>query len=232
MGFCAANGIEPDSVTTSTFEQFATAIGSETLLRDPGGVYRNACLLWNEAVARFEGWPQLCVLVPSRRHDFAMPIEAFPVSFQQDVAAYISSREKPDVFAEDYYRPPRPVTLKHRRQHLIVIATALVATGCPIEQITDIAVLTVPNNAKAALIFLYERAGRKTPYLAQLATFLKTVALHHVKSTPADIRLLKQFKRGMQPEASGFTEKNRAFLRQINDPRARWQASSGPHQRH
>jgi hypothetical protein len=218
MGFCAANGVEPEDMTAETFRQFGAAISSETLLRDPGGVYRDACMLWNQAAARFVGWPQLHVAVPSRRHDFAMPMTAFPRSFQQDVATYLASRAEPDVFAADYHVPARPITLKHRRQHLIVLATALVASGFPINEVTSIGVLVAPDNAKAALRFLHDRASGKTPYVLQLATLLHTVARHHVGAPGADIALLKQFKRGLRPDSCGFTEKNRAFLRQMSDP--------------
>jgi len=195
MGFCATNGVNPESVTPDVFDEFRLAIATESLLRDPGGVYRDACRLWNEAAARFEGWPQLRVPIPNRRHDFAMPIEAFPQSFQQDITTYLSNRAVPDVFSADYHRPARPITLKHRRQHLVALATALVRTGFPIDKVISIGVLVVPDNAKAALRYLHDRAGGKTFYLAQLATLLSTVARHHVVAAAADIAALKQFNR-------------------------------------
>ena len=47
------------------------------------------------------------------------------------------------------------------RNMLVMLASALVRSGFPVEQLTSIAVLVRPDHVKKALEFLYERAGRR-----------------------------------------------------------------------
>ena len=146
-------------------------------------------------------------------------MEAFPASFGADVEAYLGRHAHPDVFAKDYSRPLRPITIRQRRQRLLLLATALTDTGFPIDRITSLKTLVEVDNAEALLRLLYERGEQEpTEYLAQLATLLKTVARDHVRVDEGHLQRLGDFVRGLKPEASGFTKKNRAFLRQFADP--------------
>src|SRR5262249_30589824 len=58
------------------------------------------------------------------------------------------------------------------------------------------------------------------PFPCPAATLLTTVAKHHVGLEGRHLDLLRGFARNLQPESRGFTEKNRAFLRQFADPHA------------
>ena len=220
MGFCAAGGILPSAVTAETFAMFQFEIENNSLVKRPAAVAREARLTWNAAADDIPGWPQLRVAVPNRRHDFAYPEQDFPEPFRASVNAYLTKRANPDVFAEDYCRPMSQITLKQRRQHILMIATALVMSGFPIGKITSLAVLTVPANAEAALRFLFERAkGEKTPTVARLADLLVTIAKRQADFTGPQLERLRTIARNLRPKSQGFTEKNRAFIRQFADPR-------------
>jgi integrase len=218
MGFCAANSVAPEAVTKETFALFKAAIEDDSLLRDPGAVFRDTCIVWNEAAASIPGWPQLRVEVPNRRRDFALAIDAFPASFRNDLEAYLSQKAQPDIFADNWSRPLRAITVTQRRQQLLLLATALSTTGYPIESITGLDVLVQLDNAKAILRYLFER-GRSEPthYLARLATLLKTVARHHIQVDGRQLDVMRGYVRRLTPDKSGFTEKNRAFYRQFAD---------------
>jgi hypothetical protein len=224
MGFCAANGIAPGAVTEQTFALFQVEIENNSLVKRPAAVVHEARLTWNAAADDIPGWPQLRVAVPNRRRDFAYCEEDFPEPFRVSVSAYLTKRANPDVFAEDYCRPMSEITLKQRRQHILMIATALVMSGFPIGNTTSLAILTEPVNAEAALRFLFERAGGKqTAFVARLADLLATVAKHHVGLTGRQLDRLRAFARNLRPKSQGFTEKNRAFIRQFAD-RHKYQA--------
>jgi integrase len=221
MGFCGANGIAPGAVTKETFSQFQSAVENDSLVPRPTAVIRDTGVGWNEAADTIPGWPQLRVEVPSRRRDFAYPEEDFPEPFQASLNTYFTKRTNPDVFADDYCRPMSEITLKQRRQHIIMIATALVMSGFPIGNITSLAVLAEPANAEEALRFLFERAGGKlTPFVARLADLLVTIAKHHIGLKGPQLERLRGFARNLRPKSQGFAERNRAFLRQVADPRA------------
>jgi len=217
MSHCTSARIPPSAVTAETFAQFAAALEG-SLVRDPGGIYRDTCKLWNLAAATIPDWPPVHVAVPVRRRDFALAIDSFPESFRRDLDRFLSERADPDVFSDSYSKPIRPLTARNRRQNILVAATALVRSGCPISEITALSVLVEVPNAKAALRFLYDRAGGKTSgHLYQIATLLKTIARHYVQSAEGAVEALRKLCRSLKPASTGLTEKNRSFLRQFAD---------------
>jgi integrase len=218
MSYCTTRGIAPEKVAPETFVSFGAELDAHSLARDPGGIYRDACKLWNKASATVPGWPQLVVEVPDRRKNFSLPLEQFPPSFGEDLAHYLSRRADPDVFSETYCEPARPLTLRTRRRNILVAATGLVRSGYPIENITDLGVLVEFANAKQALQYHYNRAGGKTSgYIYHIATLLKNIARHHVGQTERDLGPLHELCRRLTPKSSGLTEKNKACLRQFAD---------------
>jgi len=218
MSYCTARGISPDSVIADTFVEFGAELESHSMARDPGGLYRDTCKLWNLAAAAIPGWPPLQVEVPVRRVVFALPLEEFPATFGEDVERFLSQTADPDVFNDGYCKPVRPLTVRNRRQNIMMAATALVQSGVPAAQITGLDVLVNFDHAKAALRFLYERANReRTGHLYQIATLLKTIARHHVKAGEDGIEPLRQLCRRLKPPNTGLTEKNKRFLRQFAD---------------
>jgi hypothetical protein len=46
MSYCTARGISPSAVTAETFIKFSAEVENYSLVRDPGGVYRDTCKLW------------------------------------------------------------------------------------------------------------------------------------------------------------------------------------------
>jgi integrase len=217
FSYCTAEGIGPADVTAETFARFGAAVDG-SMARDPGAIYRDTCKLWNAAVAGIPGWPTLQVAVPVRRRDFAMGLDAFPISFQEDLERFLSTSREPDVFSDNYSKPIRPLTIRNRRQNLMMAATALVRSGVAVDEIIELATLVQFENARAALRFLYDRAGGKTTaYIYQIATLLKTIARHHVSAGEVAVAKLRDLCGRLKPKSTGFTEKNKRCLRQFAD---------------
>jgi integrase len=217
MSHCSAQGIGPKEVTPDTFESFAASLDIG-MARDPGEVNRESRKAWNKAAQRIPNWPRLIVPVTDRRKLFAEGVETFPASFQSDLGRFLSERENPDIFADAYAKPVRPITNRSRRQNVLMAATALIRSGFLAERITGLDVLVQGANAKAALRFLYERAGsQKTGYLHHIATLLKTIAVKHVGMASDDVKSLAATCRRLRPQRAGLTDKNKKFLYQFND---------------
>jgi hypothetical protein len=216
ISYCSARDIEPAGVTAETFALFGAGIDA-SMARDPGGVYRDTCKLWNKAVDTVRGWPQLRVAVPNRRREFALPVDRFPPSFQTDLDCFMSERANPDVFSDTYCKPIRATTAKTRRQRILMAATALVETGFPVDQLTGLDVLVEPKQAKAALRFLFDRGGKKTGYLHHIAILLKTVAKYYVRKDEKTVGVLSELCHNLRPKQAGLTEKNKRFLHQFAD---------------
>lgn len=219
MSFCSANAIAPDGVTPAMFEQFGQALRDDSIAPDPGQTYRTACMLWNQAVADIAGWPSVVVPVPDRSRRYAMQWEEFPAAFRQDAESFLNRLGDQDPFADDYAPSVRPSTVVMRRKQVLQIATAAVRSGVPVEQVTGLGVLVQPEIAKQVLRFFLTRAGGKsTKYLHQQAILLKTIARHWTKASPEQIDVLAGYARNLAVKKTGMTEKNRARLRQFDDP--------------
>jgi integrase len=220
MSYCTEHGIDSAAVTTETFVQFGRELENSLLVRDPGGVYRESCKLWNRAVETIPGWPQVLVSVPDRRRDFALSLDAFPLSFRTDVERFLANGGEPDVFSDSYYRPVAELTLRNRRQYVLMAATALVRSEVPIARIMGLEVLVNITNAIALLRFLYERAGNKSNnQIYHIVTLLKTIARHHAKQPLETVDQLRNLCKKLKPKREVFTEKNRRCLRQFTDER-------------
>lgn len=218
MTYCTERGVSPTAVTPQTFVQFGLEVENYSLVRDPGGLYRDTCKLWNRAVRTIPGWPQLKVAVPDRRRTFALTLDEFPSPFRADVEGFLTRCAEPDVFSDSYYKPVAELTLRNRRGYILMAATALVQTGVPISQITSLDVIVNIDHAKALLKFLYNRAGDKTNnQIYHIATLLKTISRHHLHQSEETVDQLRRLCKKLKPEGEGFTEKNRRCLRQFAD---------------
>ena len=218
ISYCSVHGIGPADITVETFAQFGAELETSSIKRDPGGVYRDSCKLWNKASENIPGWQKLQVPVPDRRRHFAFGLHAFPPSFQADVDRFLSQRANPDVFDDNYAKPVRPLTNSTRRQNILMAATALVKTGFPVDEITSLDILVDLGNAKALLSLLLNRAsGRKTGYIHHIATLLKTIARHHAHKDEKTLMGLRDMCGKLNPGRRGLTEKNQRFLRQFAD---------------
>ena len=218
MSYCTTHGIPPSSVDAATFKGFQEAYENDSLLRDPGGMYRDTCKLWNTAVATIPGWPQVTVEVPVRLRRFAQPLEAFPESFGADVEQLLSRGADPDIFSDSYAKPIRAATAVNRHRNILVAATALVRSGVTAESISGLDVLVKPEHAKLILRHLLDRAGGKTTgYIHQVATLIKTIGKHYVRVDEKFVAELRALCGKLKPPSKGLTEKNKRCLRQFAD---------------
>lgn len=221
MSYCSAEGISPGNVTPATFDEFSAMVLANSPIRYPRQSCRMARVLWNKASGEIDGWPTAQVPVPNLSRRYAMDWWEFSPAFVSDVEAFLSRLGNPNVFAKDYARPVEPSTTAMRRTQLRQLATASVRSGIPVEDITSLASLVQPDNAERALRFLYGRAGdQNTKYLHQQATLLKTVARHWVKADPVQVDAVATFARNLKVKKTGMTPKNRARLRQFDNPGA------------
>lgn len=216
--FCCGEGIEPGSVDGAVFERFRETLSAQTLARRPVTAYRNACNAWNDAANTIATWPKVQIPVPNLSRRFALSWDAFPASFRISADEYLHRIGHRDPFSDDYAGSAKASTVELRRKQLLQIATALVRSGVPAEQIVDLAVLVTPDNTRRALRYLYDRAGgQSTASIHERAILLHTIAKNGVKVGEAQLRPLAELMRGLAVKKKGMTDKNRARLRQFDD---------------
>ena len=210
MSYCTARGIDPTAVTPDTFVQFGKEVENFSLVRDPGGIYRDTCKIWNDAVRTIPGWPQLEVAVPNRRRDFALALDDFPLPFQLDVDTFLTRGAEPDVFSDTYHKPVGQTDASR--------SSALDPDGCnriwstagvPISE--DSLVLTHSSRTPKRHFgsFMIAPAVRRQTQIYQIATLLKTIARHHLQLPEKIVDALRKLCKALKPRNEGFTEKNR-----------------------
>lgn len=167
------------------------------------------------------GWPPFQVALPaSNRSNYTLPWEAFPQTLQDEVDAYLSDLASDDPLSSTNTRPLAPQTLKLRRFQLLQVVSALVHRGCKPEELTSLSLIAEPHNLAEALRFFHERAGNKVSVqMDGIATMVITMAKHRLKFRKAKLKQLKQLTRKVRNKPKGLTDKNRALLRQFDDPR-------------
>jgi len=126
-----------------------------------------------------------------------------------------------DEFSEHYKKKVKPSTVALRRQQLRELASALAVSGFPAEQIVDLSVLVVPDNALAALRYKRDRPGgaredgKVKGFLMQQAWLLCTIARHWVKNPDHDRRLRNVVSK-WEAAPKGMTKRNEARLKQFD----------------
>jgi integrase len=102
---------------------------------------------------------------------------------------------------------------------LFQLAAALVHSGRAPETIRSLGDLAEPEVLKLALTFFWSRNGkRKTGHLHNFVLAAIKIAKHWVKLPPDKIAALQAIRRQVDPKSEGMTQRNRARLRQFDDP--------------
>lgn len=217
--YCTRNAVEPADVTEAIFNQFETSLRERSLKEKHEAVFRNAVRRWNDAVSTVAGWPQ--VSIPLQRHVryFSQPWTDFPASYVADVEAFLTSSAEEDIWAEDYKAKSAPATISLRRRQLLILSSLLVRSGFPIEDLTGLSELTIPENAFAALKVQEDRKG-VCRSLEQLVWLLSLIADDWVKNSDHAAQLRKRGKRISKKlsKRTGMSERNKARLRQFDVP--------------
>jgi integrase len=214
----SANGIEPDKVSDAAIAGFIAAVREGSLHRKPNDLHRQVTLIWNE-VAKLSGFPSITIAsfrVPVTRVDWTH----LTPTFQKDVEDHLAWCGGTDVFAADARsRALAPRTLQLRRDQVHAAVTALVESGVEPSAIHSLADLVSPENFKWILHRRFEAVGgSENAFNRDLAEALVQIAREWVKLEPGDFIELKRLTRKMPMPASGLTSKNKAALRQFDDP--------------
>jgi integrase len=219
FSYASMNGIGPDDVDDGTVSDFTESLKRNSLLERQTEIVRGLCLAWNRCAEKIEAWPAARLTVPNRRRDYALPPATYPASFVADVEAYIAHLAGSDLFDATGRAPASPATLRDVRMRLFAMAAALVHSGRAPDTIRSLADLVAPDTVKTALTFLWSRNGRrKTGHIHNFALAALKIAKWWVKAPAEQIAALQAIRRQVDPQSTGMTERNRARLRQLDDP--------------
>jgi integrase len=219
FSFASAKGIDPDLVDDRTVSEFAESLERSSLLERHIRIVRDSCRIWNKCARTIPGWPTTRLTVPDRRRVYALPPSAYPRSFGDDVANYLDHLGRGDLFGGTERGPASPATIRDVRLRLFQMAAALVHSGRTPDTIRSLADLVSPEALKTVLTYIWSRNGnrRRTGQMHNVALTAIKIAKWWVKA-PEQIEALRNIRRQVDPKTSGMTERNRARLRQFDDP--------------
>ena len=178
---------------------------------------------WNTAREVARAGPDLVLTIQNFRRNPSLPWSAFPESFQQEVAAYLTARSAESDDLLDETPTLRDSTIEGKRRQLRQFSTAVVESGRDPATLRSLADLVDPHVAKAGVEILIKRTGeQRTSRNHGMAHLLLSIARHQVMASEATLKALKALSRNVAPRrGKGMTSKNRQRVAQFDDPRCR-----------
>ncbi len=214
--------IAPELVGSDTIERFVIELDATTLIRNLRDLPRMVAKAWNALVELHAGAGLRPVAVPSNRPaPTRIPWEQFPASFRADTEQYLTWASVPDPLAEGA-RPKKlaPLSLRLLRGHFHSAASAAAAAGVPLDQIKSLASLVEVEAFPALLRHRWQQdGGELSAYTFGIANTFTAIASEWVKAPAERIAKLKELRSKLGGLPTGLTEKNKALLRQFDDPR-------------
>lgn len=220
--YASAMGLAPSAIDGEALLGFHAALENEDAVKDPRKRLKQTIALWNMCQRGVPGWPQTVLRSPFKVDPEALPLTAFPPSFQQDVAAWTEWVTHPDIFNPTAPRKPfRPATVEQRVYDFRRFASAVVSRGdLKLDEVTSISVLFDTTRFKSGLRYFLQRAGNKpTAHLALKAKKLLAVAKSYCRVDAAVLTELTQMCRRLDDEIGPqqLSVRNRERLRQFDD---------------
>ncbi|MFC7477904.1 tyrosine-type recombinase/integrase [Dankookia sp. GCM10030260] len=229
--FCSVRDVAPIAMSPETPDAFEAYLTTRTLASRPAKTVSEMRRAWNHACAHVEGWAGQ-PLPPRKQLDhYVLPLLAFPISFQTELADFgqqlgATELDGPDALDTDDEKPLtqkatlRASTIAMRLDHIRWAASAEVASGVPLSEITSLASLfDPPARAKAALRYLRDRTGgRPSAAGTHVAEVFRIIAKHHLGLSPAQLARIRSWGKPVALTYKGMTERNERCMKDAMQP--------------
>ena len=212
----------PKRSTAPCWASFLRSSSSESLVRNLRFQRRNVAKLWNKLVALLPDRGLQTVQIPnSTVTSNRLPWQRLPASFRKDNDDYLKWCSVPGPLDEDARtRALASATLRLRRDHIHLAASAACSAGIDPNQLTSLSRLVEPEMFRTILRQQWKERGQKpTSYIVSLASVLIKIAAEWVKVSLEHLAALKEIRSKLGRSRSGLTEKNKTMLRRFDDPR-------------
>jgi integrase len=214
--------VSPEKIDSAVLEQFFAELESASLVRNIRFRRRDVAKLWNRLVASLPNRGLKPVDVPDKAvTSHRVPREFFPASFKKESDDYLRWCSVPDPLDEDARTHAlAPATLRLRRDHIHLAASAACSAGIDPNRLTSLSRLVEPELFRTILRQQWKERGQKpTSYVVSLASVLIKIAAEWVKVPVEQLAALKEIRSKLGRTRSGLTEKNKVMLRRFDDPR-------------
>jgi integrase len=220
--WASLRGLRPVDIDDAALEKFFAELESQTLTRHISFQRRNIPRLWNRLVGTFPEHGLIHVNIPAINVSWhRIPWNELPKSFQQDTEEHLTWCAVPDPLDENARaRALAAETLRLRRHYIHLAATAACDAGIKPGRLTSLRKLVEPEIFKTILRQQWQKNGGKpSAHLLALANDLIAMATEWVEASADHLVELKKLRTKLGSLPRGLTEKNRALLRRLEDPR-------------
>jgi integrase len=217
--YASTRGIPPTAIAHTVINDMMADVRQYSLHRDPERLHRNTVLIWNE-LARERGGLRPFTVPSFARPPTRIAWSRLPAPFRQDVDDYLNWCAGADLFAVDAReRTLAPRTVELLRNQIWAAVTSLATGPTAVQRLTSLAGLVTPRNFKAILAHRHERrGGAANSFDLNLARRLIQIAREWVEVSESELNELNRLARRLPTRVPGLTDKNRAMLRQFDDP--------------
>jgi integrase len=218
--YCGNRNVAPGDVDDAVVDAFADDLKNDSLIGKPQEVHRATCRLWNKAARSVPGWPERPLAMPDYRRHYVLPWSRFPESLKADFDAFLEHlSDGKDVLDESDAPTLKASSIRLRTVQLRAYLSALVHRGRDPLTMRSLSDVVSVGAIKEGLRFFLERGnGKPRSHVHYIACAVTAMARHWVKVEEAQLKQLREICRMVNPGHAGMTDKNRARLRQLDDP--------------
>ena len=217
--YCCHQSLEPAQVNAATMAAFKDYLQRRLITKDPEEYAKEVAQTWNGIIRR----NGLKLTEIDREQDNryrCRPLSDYPESLGRDLQGYLDRLAHVDPLAEHGPdKPLRMLSLRNVEAHVRQYLDALVGSGIPIRELTDLNKAVTAEHMKRAFTAIMGRRGLKEPPcgLHNIAGTLLAIARHLLELPEGEIEAIKKLKRRVTNFKIGMSEKNKARLTQFND---------------
>lgn len=215
--FCGSGQIGPAEVDDQVMPQYEAYL-NETLSRSPRRSLDDLVRTWNGMVTANPDLQLVQLTRPARSRTYCLPWADLPDSLFADVIAYKATILAANPLVGDGRKKVRTSTANAYERMVRRMATAAIANGAAAEDVSTLAKLVSPVNARRALeFFLARNGGDINQQVHDMAHLALGIAKHWAHLGEHDIAALKEFARRCPIKRHGIAQRNRDRLQQLRD---------------
>jgi len=217
IGYCNSRAVTPQQVDDTVSNDYREYL-TDRCRRNVHRIHKDVCRIWNEARAQFPEWPDTELTVPTlARRGYTYPWDTLSPELRAEVDRYIEWLGGRELLLENPPpRPCRPATLRTRRLHIQIVASAAIRSGFSPGNLNSLAVLTSEPCVRAALeYFVKQSESPPTSLIQSLLSSVGSVSRYWLRLESSSLDWLSTIMKRIPPRSPGMTPKNRAMLRQF-----------------
>ena len=231
--YASAEGLAPTDVDDAVIATFMAVVLDHALHRKPNELHRQTAMIWNTVAIECPDLKLQPVTIPSfRAPPKRIAWALLPESFRDDAEAHLAWCTCTDPFAVDARdRPLATSSVTLRRAEIHAAVTALAESGIELATMTSLAdLVTAQNFESIARRRLYMVEGKENAFNKLMIGALVQIAREWVKVDDAMLTELKRLATKVPGIGAGFTQKNKDFQRQFDDPAVLQRLRRLPHE--